>query len=81
MKCKNKKNLIASLKINRNMRCIEMSEGTNMPQMDFKINRNMRCIEIIQKTVTACKECAINRNMRCIEISTDLFICQLWIYD
>ena len=52
-----------------------------MPQMDFKINRNMRCIEIIQKTVTACKECAINRNMRCIEISTDLFICQLWIYD
>ena len=56
------------LLINRNMRCIEISELYLDYPNGKEINRNMRCIEIYGKAVTNTTVTLINRNMRCIEI-------------
>ena len=57
-----------SARINRNMRCIEISTPPTWKTMKFLINRNMRCIEIRAKNRKSSRVSRINRNMRCIEM-------------
>ncbi len=57
-----------TLKINRNMRCIEMIKTVVLPAIAGWINRNMRCIEMQVILDSLTTHDAINRNMRCIEI-------------
>ena len=54
--------------INRNMRCIEISENGHFDENDNWINRNMRCIEMCFFLDCFHNFRLINRNMRCIEI-------------
>ena len=55
------------MRINRNMRCIEMLYPYIQQENESEINRNMRCIEI-GVLVLLHEATKINRNMRCIEM-------------
>ena len=55
-------------KINRNMRCIEITAAQHILAPARRINRNMRCIEINGRYDDKLKQPPINRNMRCIEM-------------
>ena len=55
------------IKININMRCIEILEQNFITLYNYVININMRCIEILH-VLYILPTITININMRCIEI-------------
>ena len=59
------------IKININMRCIEMMEPTRLNMDKVWININMRCIEILEQNFITLYNYVININMRCIEMLQD----------
>ena len=56
------------MKINSNMRCIEINIHILTMLLLYWINSNMRCIEIVQILLLYHRHLRINSNMRCIEI-------------
>ena len=60
--------MILFIKINRNMRCIEIPVWFLLHPRYRPINRNMRCIEISTAYLLSYTRITINRNMRCIEM-------------
>ena len=59
------------IRININMRCIEIMQDMLPAIPPDQININMRCIEIVDNTYISDEELEININMRCIEIEID----------
>ena len=64
-----------TVKININMRCIEMRKKWQNYLQEAWININMRCIEIKHISILIKGQAWININMRCIEIL--YFLCEL----
>ena len=69
LKCKYRQKAGCYIKININMRCIEMCIYVCIWCIACLININMRCIEIQNGYVGAPRPLWININMRCIEIA------------
>ncbi len=68
MKLELSKVYIVGIRINRNMRCIEMIGLPPILAGVIWINRNMRCIEMSISFLLMSLFGQINRNMRCIEM-------------